>query len=385
MTDQQVGHVVLADLVKRYENTDPDAPPAVGGVSLDVEAGEFVTLLGPSGCGKTTTLRMVAGFETPTSGSITVDGADMLRLPPHKRPMAMVFQSYALFPHLSVYDNVAYGLRIDRSRRADLDEAVTIALTSMNLCGLDERFPHQLSGGQQQRVALARAMVMRSAVLLFDEPLSNLDAKFREQMRREIRVLQRRMGITSLYVTHDQSEAMSLSDRVVVMNAGRIEQVATPAEVYTRPASVFVANFIGRASFLPMPNAYTMDGRARIRVFGSDIEVSAHPGASSNGENVLMIRPESVAVTATSTGGVGIVRSTVYLGATVDYEVETDHGTVLASVRDPDIGALLEEGTRVALDIDGSRVYVMPRAVGVTDGLVRPAPAPPAAMTAARS
>jgi len=354
------GHLVLTDLVKRYENTDPAARPAVGGVSLDVRAGEFLTLLGPSGCGKTTTLRMVAGFETPTSGAISLDGADMRRLPPNKRPMAMVFQSYALFPHLSVFENVAYGLRISRTRRERLAEAVEIALTSMNLIGLEERFPHQLSGGQQQRVALARAMVMQPSVLLFDEPLSNLDAKFREQMRREIRLLQRRMGITSLYVTHDQAEAMSLSDRIVVMNAGRIEQVATPAEVYTRPASVFVGNFVGRASFLPMPPVVAVDGRARVRVFGEELEVTAHPGVGRDA--VLMIRPESVSVVSAFERGCGVVRSAVYVGAGVDYEVETDHGTVLASVSDPDVGGLLVEGTKVGLSVDASRAYLLPRA-----------------------
>jgi iron(III) transport system ATP-binding protein len=373
MADRGVGHVVLSDLTKRYENTDPDARPAVNQVSLDIEAGEFLTLLGPSGCGKTTTLRMVAGFETPTSGSIVLDEEDMLRLPPNKRPMAMVFQSYALFPHLSVYDNVAYGLRIDRSRRSGLAEAVEIALTSMNLTGLGGRFPHQLSGGQQQRVALARAMVMQPSVLLFDEPLSNLDAKFREQMRREIRLLQRRMGITSLYVTHDQSEAMSLSDRIVVMNAGEIEQVATPTEVYTRPASVFVGNFIGRASFLSMPHARPQGGRARIRVFGRDLDVATHPDTRDGDDAVLMIRPESLEVTPTTEGGHGIVRSTVYLGATVDYEIETDHGTVVASVRDPDVDALLEEGTRVTLDVDAARAYLLPRGNPPAD---QPQPAP---------
>lgn len=359
MADHHVGNLVLTDLVKRYENTDPAARPAVDGVSLDVEAGEFLTLLGPSGCGKTTTLRMVAGFETPTSGTISLDGADMLRLPPNKRPMAMVFQSYALFPHLSVFENVAYGLRIDRVRRARLEEAVEIALTSMNLTGLGERFPHQLSGGQQQRVALARAMVVQPSVLLFDEPLSNLDAKFREQMRREIRLLQRRMGITSLYVTHDQAEAMSLSDRIVVMNAGRVEQVATPAEVYTRPASVFVGNFVGRASFLPVSGVVVRGGRGRVSVFGKEVEVAADPGVGSSG--VVMVRPESVVVSPVFEQGCGVVRSAVYLGAGVDYEVETDQGTVLASVGDPDVGGLLEEGTKVGLEVDASRVYLLPR------------------------
>ena len=192
--------------------------------------GEFITLLGPSGCGKTTTLRMIAGFEHPSEGTIGIDGEDIIQLSPDKRPMAMVFQSYALFPHMSVWDNVAYGLRLKRLSKAEIAQEVDYALETMDLVHLADRAPNQLSGGQQQRVALARAMVMKPKVLLFDEPLSNLDAKLRVQMRAEIRRLQQRLGITSIYVTHDQDEAMMLSDRIVIMRGGRIEQVATPCD-----------------------------------------------------------------------------------------------------------------------------------------------------------
>ena len=357
---RELGHVELHGLGKRYENPPPAARPAVADVTLDIPAGEFLTFLGPSGCGKTTTLRMIAGFEKPTTGRIVLDGADMVPLPPNKRPMAMVFQNYALFPHLSVYDNVAYGLKIDRRRRAGLAEAVEVAMTSMNLLGLEHRFPHQLSGGQQQRVALARAIVMQPAVLLFDEPLSNLDAKFREQMRTEIRLLQRRMGITSLYVTHDQDEAMSLSDRIVVMNAGRIEQVATPVEVYTRPASVFVANFIGRASFLPTYATDLAEGAATVPLLGTPTRVAAHPQLRAGQDAVLMVRPQSVQVEPTVEGGNGVIVSSVYRGDTVDYEVETAHGTLLASVPDPDADTILAEQTTVRVRIDARRAYLLP-------------------------
>ncbi|MGO1414082.1 MAG: ABC transporter ATP-binding protein, partial [Microbacterium gubbeenense] len=241
--------LTLRGLSKRY-SADPSIPAAVESIDLDIEPGEFVTLLGPSGCGKTSTLRMIAGFETLTEGTIDLDGVDISGMPPNRRPMSMVFQSYALFPHLSVRDNVSYGLKLKKMSASRIAEDVDGILAIMNLSGLADRAPHQLSGGQQQRVALARALVMRPKVLLFDEPLSNLDAKLRVQMRHEIRLLQRRLGITSIFVTHDQDEAMTMSDRIVVMSKGCIEQVGAPSEVYRRPASMFVADFIGRANFL---------------------------------------------------------------------------------------------------------------------------------------
>ena len=249
------GRVTLRDLRKVYGD-DASGTPAVRNVDLDIVPGEFITLLGPSGCGKTTTLRMIAGFETPTAGEITLDDDVINKVAPNKRPMAMVFQSYALFPHMTVFDNVAYGLKVET------------ALTSMNLGPYRDRAPHQMSGGQQQRVALARALVMRPKVLLFDEPLSNLDAKLRVQMRGEIRRLQRRLGITTIFVTHDQDEAMTMSDRIVVMNVGVIEQVDTPQEIYRHPASVFVADFIGRANFLDVDVHEVTDTGADVGVLG---------------------------------------------------------------------------------------------------------------------
>ncbi|MDO5676600.1 MAG: ABC transporter ATP-binding protein, partial [Propionibacteriaceae bacterium] len=235
-TQPNTGRLSLVGLTKEFGN-GPEKVTAVDAIDLDIEPGEFITLLGPSGCGKTTTLRMIAGFEDPTGGEVVLDGRNMIDTPPNRRPMAMVFQSYALFPHLKVRDNVAYGLKLRRMAAEKVKEEVDLALESMNLQQLANRAPNQLSGGQQQRVALARAMVMKPKVLLFDEPLSNLDAKLREHMRLEIRRLQRHLGITSVYVTHDQSEAMSMSDRIVVMNKGRVEQAAPPEMIYRQPAS----------------------------------------------------------------------------------------------------------------------------------------------------
>lgn len=338
---------------------------AVDDIDLETTPGEFLTLLGPSGCGKTTTLRMIAGFETPNGGSITLDGEDMVRLTPDKRPMSMVFQSYALFPHLSVAENVAYGLKLRKMAGAELKEQVEAALVSMDLVALADRAPNQLSGGQQQRVALARAMVMRPKVLLFDEPLSNLDAKLRVQMRTEIRRLQQRMGITALYVTHDQDEAMSLSDRIVVMNRGRIEQVGRPEEIYRRPASVFVADFIGSANFLEAEVA-SFDGvRARVNVLGQPREVGSAPDAADASEHLVLVRPESVTVRhiADDDGGVvgnrGRILTAVFYGSVVEYEIETDAGSIVAVLADPDEDAVLSPGDLVEVDFSPDRGWLL--------------------------
>src|SRR6266478_264000 len=233
-------YLALRALAKRYD----DGPAAVAGLDLVAERGEFLTLLGPSGCGKTTVLRMIAGLVPPSAGRIAVDGADVTAMPSHRRNMGLVFQNYALFPHLNVARNVAFGLEMRGTLRDAIDKRVTNSLALVRLEGLRRRMPRELSGGQQQRVALARALIIEPALLLLDEPLSNLDAKLRD----EIRDIQRRLGITAVFVTHDQVEALTLSDRIAVMNAGRLEQVGTPSEVYERPASEFVAAFIGRTN-----------------------------------------------------------------------------------------------------------------------------------------
>src|SRR5512142_1519435 len=233
-------YLKLQDIVKIFPARQGNKEvAAVNHVSLDIEQGELITLLGPSGCGKTTTLRMIAGFEFPTQGTIRLDGQPINMLPPHQREMSMVFQSYAIFPHLNVIENVAYGLNVKHVAKEEIRKRVADVLELVQLTGLETRAPNQLSGGQQQRVALARALVMSPKVLLMDEPLSNLDAKLREQMRNEIRRIQQTIGITSVYVTHDQIEAMTLSDRIVVMNQGVIEQIGAPTELYSRPISRF--------------------------------------------------------------------------------------------------------------------------------------------------
>ncbi|ROS50248.1 ABC transporter ATP-binding protein [Frigoribacterium sp. PhB24] len=360
------GRITLAGLSKRY-GSRADDPLAVDSIDLVIEPGEFITLLGPSGCGKTSTLRMIAGFEVPTYGSLDLDGSDMVHVAPNQRPMSMVFQSYALFPHLSVRENVSYGLKLKKVPGARLREEVDTVLTIMNHMAFADRAPHQLSGGQQQRVALARALVMRPKVLLFDEPLSNLDAKLRVQMRNEIRRLQRRLGITSIFVTHDQDEAMTLSDRIVVMNKGRIEQVDVPDVVYRRPASVFVADFIGRATFLDATIvARPSDGRARIVALGVEFETASHDDVTLDTEALLMIRPESVRLSGRVDAGdvhddVGRVLNTIFHGDSVEYEIETDSGTIVASVSDPSVDDILRPMDCVRVSIAPDRGWLLPK------------------------
>jgi iron(III) transport system ATP-binding protein len=362
--------LVLSGLSKRYGSEDRRASPdasgyAVDGVSLVVEPGEFITLLGPSGCGKTTTLRMIAGFETPTAGRIEIGGRDMVAVPPNLRPISMVFQSYALFPHLSVRENVAFGLRLMRLSRSEIDERVELALATMNLMNQGRKSPAQLSGGQQQRVALARAMVMRPSVMLFDEPLSNLDAKLRVQMRTEIRQLQQRMRTTAVFVTHDQAEAMTMSDRIVVMQRGRIAQVGTPEEVYRRPASLFVGDFIGRANFVEVAVAAVDDGIAEVTVFGGRHRVAAHPGVVSGAGASLLIRPESLTVRQERAGDSSANRCRVvaatYYGSTVEYELDSDYGRLIGSagVAGP-AGARLGEGMPAVVEFDDTEAWLLP-------------------------
>jgi len=324
----------------------------VDDVWLEVSTGELVTLLGPSGCGKTTALRMVAGFEPPTAGEVRIDGEVVTRQPPHIRNTAMVFQSYAIFPHLSVFENVAFGLRMRGVGGAELARRVRAMLELVELTGFGERSPDQLSGGQQQRVALARALITEPKVLLFDEPLSNLDAKLRAEMREEIRAIQRRLGITSIYVTHDQAEAMALSDRVVVMRGGRIEQIGTPAEVYARPTTRFVADFLGRVNFLEAEPAGPGQARFRLGPHTVTVAVDGTPGAGTTA-GLLVVRPEAVGL-AQAAGAPpdrprGRVRKAVFLGSVAEYEVEVGDTVVLVSVPDPVAGRFHAEGDPVAL------------------------------------
>ena len=267
---------------------------AVHDVALDIEPGSFVTLLGPSGCGKTTTLRMIAGFESPDEGEIYLGGEPINELTPNKRDTAMVFQSYALFPHYNVFDNVAYGLRLRKVPKDEIRERVTGILKLVELSDMEQRMTNQLSGGQQQRVALARALVVEPGVLLFDEPLSNLDAKLRVQMRTEIRRIQQALGITAIYVTHDQSEAMAISDNIILMKGGVIAQMGSPTEIYYHPNSEFVADFIGECNFLPCTVTGREGNDVLADVYGHPVKVLSEKDTTGSAEIVL--RPEAIEI-----------------------------------------------------------------------------------------
>ncbi len=366
--------VTLKNLTKKFASLDGSGEmTAVDDVSLEIGDGELVTLLGPSGCGKTTTLRMVAGFEFPTSGSIFIGGKDIALVPPNKRGISMVFQSYALFPHLTIYENVAYGLRVQKLRKAEILERTAKVLDLMQLTSMAKRFPSQVSGGQQQRIALARAVVIEPKVLLFDEPLSNLDAKLREYMRDELRKLQKRLGITSLYVTHDQDEAMAISDRVVIMEGGRIRQAGTPRQIYEHPGSKFVANFMGKANFIPARFGGMEGEAARVEVWGREISLP-RPGLPfaggaalpESGEGLsLVVRPEAVKLSPAGEGsGAGLRRAAVerltYFGGVALYEVKAGELTLIVESYNPQATGVYEEGTEVDIHFDLDSVRILP-------------------------
>ena len=281
-----MSHLSLSNICKQFAGTQ-----AVSDFNLEVQKGEFVSFLGPSGCGKTTTLRMIAGFEVPTTGSVKIDDVDMTGKAPNQRNVGMVFQAYALFPNMTVAQNIGYGLRIRRASKADIQKRVVEMLALIHLEQKGNSYPHQLSGGQQQRVALARALAIQPQVLLLDEPLSALDAKIRVQLRAEIRAIQRKLGITAIYVTHDQEEALSISDRIVVMYEGKIEQVGTPFEIYNFPQTAFVANFVGT---LNTAKAEVVDPTKKlIRIDGVQLETSEELADMHSGDKVtIAIRPE---------------------------------------------------------------------------------------------
>lgn len=268
---------------------------AVQELTLKVESGEFVTVLGPSGCGKTTTLKIIAGFETPDTGEVLIKGEVVTRLAPYRRDIGMVFQNYALFPHMTVFDNVAYGLRMRKVPRKEIERRVQEVLNLVQLPGLEHRYPRQLSGGQQQRVAVARAVVIAPSLLLFDEPLSNLDAKLRDELRDELRELQRSLQITTIYVTHDQEEALAMSDRIVIMNQGRIEQEGTPEALYTRPRTPFVASFLGRTNLIDARVTNAGTERVKVSTPGGIILFVPAQGVLKEGQRgKVAIRPESI-------------------------------------------------------------------------------------------
>ncbi len=302
---------------------------AVTAISFGIEKGELFSMVGPSGCGKTTILRLISGFLTPDEGKIILGDQDITFAPINKRPTALVFQNYALFPHLSVFDNIAFGLRMHKVPRQDIKPLVKEALDLIRLPESEEKYPSQLSGGQQQRVALARALVIRPQILLLDEPLSNLDAKLRESLRIEIREIQKKVGITSIFVTHDISEAFAMSDRIAVLNSGLIEQVGTPVTIYESPRTEFVASFVGKSNQVLGVVESVGDGVAWARVTNSMLISFSHDndGRIKEHQKVrLMIRPERISLVRTPTKGVnsfpGVVNMAVYLGSEVHYEVD---------------------------------------------------------------
>jgi iron(III) transport system ATP-binding protein len=332
---------------------------AVRNVDLEVRPGELLTLLGPSGCGKTTTLRMIAGFQEPSGGSIFIAGRDVTRVPANQRDIGFVFQNYALFPHLTIFGNVAYGLQVRQRPAAEIRRAVDEVLDLVGLAGFGERLPNELSGGQQQRVALARAIVIRPRVLLFDEPLSNLDAKLRVSMRGEIRQLQQTLRITTVYVTHDQEEAMAISDRIAVMEGGRIVQLDTAEALYRRPASAFVAGFIGRANLLRATVRSVADGRATLDV-GGEMLVMRAEGVPAPGNPVsVVVRPESIAIDPSNAGPTAVVQTRTYLGDKIEYEV-TFGGQTLTIVRfNPGDDEAILPGTTASLDIPAANIRLV--------------------------
>ena len=357
-----MAHIVIEELNKSFGRHH-----VLQDLSLAIEEKEFVTLLGPSGCGKTTTLRLLAGFLVPDGGEIRVAGqllsSPRTTIPPERRRMGMVFQNYAIWPHMSVFDNVAFGLKLARLGRATIGERVARVLAAVGLEGLEGRHPAQLSGGQQQRVALARSLVVEPSILLLDEPLSNLDAKLRERMRGELKSLQRRTGITFVYVTHDQAEAMALSDRIAVFHQGVLQQYGRPRDIYERPANLFVADFMGIVNRLPGEIVERRDGQVRVRV-GDHVLAAVGPAADASParEVTLAIRPESVRLGATAADGPGnrlegsVVEAT-FLGNIVDYQI--DAGGLLLRVQ-TDRHVIQEVGSRVQLTIPIEECVAMP-------------------------
>ncbi|MCR4676689.1 MAG: ABC transporter ATP-binding protein [Sphaerochaetaceae bacterium] len=331
---------------------------AVKDTSLEIEPGSFVTLLGPSGCGKTTTLRMIAGFESPDEGEIYLGDEAINELTPNKRDTAMVFQSYALLPHYNIFDNVAYGLKLRKVPKEEIKERVTKILELVELSGMEARMTNQLSGGQQQRVALARALVIEPAVLLFDEPLSNLDAKLRVSMRTEIRRIQQEVGITAVYVTHDQSEAMAISDKIIIMNKGVVAQMGTPQEIYYHPNSEFVADFIGEANFLK-GKMTAVDGKnAIIEVDGVPVTVSHDKNMKVGGEYTVVLRPEAASLSAEK-GVPCTVELSRFMGSYQNYHVRVGKTLVKLEEHNPKNKRIFEVGEKCFLVFDPESVHVL--------------------------
>jgi spermidine/putrescine transport system ATP-binding protein len=370
------GEIELSKLTKQFEELT-----AVDGIDLHIPGGEFFSLLGPSGCGKTTTLRMIAGFERPTSGEIFLDGTDVAYTPPHQRNVNTVFQNYALFPHLNVCDNIAYGLKRAKRPKAEIRERVGTALELVQLPGYERRQPSQLSGGQQQRVALARALVLNPAVLLLDEPLGALDAKLRKALQIELKSLQQEVGITFLYVTHDQEEALTMSDRLAVMNGGHIEQVGAPQDVYEDPETLYVADFLGVSNLMQARIVSAGTSACRVALDGYELETRG-TDRDVTGEAKIVIRPERIELEEHGSPSgpnriPGMVERVVYVGSAIQVIVRGATGEALqALVQNTGGGIPYEQGTPVQLHLPVDALRVLPSGIGDAPSLKGEEPDP---------
>jgi spermidine/putrescine ABC transporter ATP-binding subunit len=352
--------ITVQDLTKRF-----GALAVVSRASFSIEEGELFTLLGPSGCGKTTLLRLIAGFYAPDEGEIRFDGARVNDVPPNERGIGMVFQNYALWPHMTVFENAAYGLKLRKVERREIAARIAAVLEKVKLTGLGDRYPGQLSGGQQQRVALARALVLNPKILLLDEPLSNLDAKVRVQVRAEIRKLQKELGITTVYVTHDQEEALTLSDRIAVFNAGRVFQIGPPKELYERPANRFVADFIGVNNLIDGTVREVAADRLRVDTSLGELATLREERFRPGDRCVVCVRPENVALGDGAANGHNVVKGQIgfaaYLGNTLRYDLDLGKGvTFKADIRDPWHHDPLPLGTAVAATFPVSSTLAIP-------------------------
>lgn len=351
--------ISIKNITKDFITSDNSIIRAVDEVSIDINPGEFITLLGPSGCGKTTILRMIAGFEIPTKGEIYIGEEEVSKLTPDKRDTAMVFQSYALFPHLNVFENIAYGLKIRKLDRNKIDKKVMEVMDLIGLGGFENRAPNALSGGQQQRVALARALVMEPSVLLLDEPLSNLDAKLRIMMRTEIRRIQQSIGITAIYVTHDQSEAMSISDKIIIMKDGRIEQVGHPKTIYQEPINSFVADFIGQSNIIDSEVIDICENKVKVLVGGKSILLETEFEFNLGDKVKLVVRPESIILK--DKGDIKVrVEKSIFMGAYQDYYVRLEQDLINIEENNPRYKKIFTEGQTAYIDLEPNQVHLVP-------------------------
>lgn len=358
--NKQVG-IKVENLSKVFiDKNKKESTIAVNHVSLTVNQGELVTLLGPSGCGKTTILRMLAGFTMPTEGKINFGEEDVTSVPPNKRNVGMMFQSYALFPHLSVFDNIAYGLKVKKLAKDEIINKTKSVMEMMKISQYSDRIPEQLSGGQQQRVALARAIVNEPKILLFDEPLSNLDAKMREYMREELRRIQQELGITSVYVTHDQVEAMAISDKVMIMKDGVIEQVGTPSDIYVHPVNKFVANFMGKANFAIGKVKKVFD-KACVSLMGVDVLIVKNENVpiEVNQEVVVMIRPEFVKIDKNGKWHANIKRAT-FFGEKMEYDITINDTPLTITDSEFILNGIYSVGDNISITIQEEGLRILP-------------------------